>query len=139
MSRPVADRDPAPWWAALAAHRLLLQTCDSCGTHRLPPRAICNVCGSFDGQWTEASGDGTIASWTVSHRVYQPNRTAPYVVVLVRLAETSAVILPGGWAGAPDGSDLAVGTQVRASFLDLPATESEPAALLLWQPKDWAS
>ncbi|MGW3472792.1 Zn-ribbon domain-containing OB-fold protein [Saccharopolyspora sp. NPDC000995] len=135
MSRPVVDRDSAPWWAALAAHRLLLQTCDHCRTHRLPPRALCNACGSFDWQWTEANGTGTIATWTVSHRTYQPDHTTPYVVVLVRLAEADDVILPGGWAGAPDGSDLAVDLQVRACFQDLPATDIEPAAaLLVWQP-----
>ena len=132
MTRPVADRDSAPWWAALAEHRLLLQACAHCGRRRLVPRALCAACGSFDWGWAEASGQGTVASWVVSHRAYQQERTAPYVVVLVRLAEDDGIVLPGGWAGMPDGSDLAIGLPVRASYQDLGG--EPPAALLTWSP-----
>lgn len=132
MTRPMPDRDSAAWWEALAAHRLLLQTCERCAKHRLVPRALCPACGSFDWGWTQAGGEGTIASWTVSHRAYQPERTAPYVVVLVRLTEARELLLPGGWAGRADGSDLAIGMPVRAAYQDLPG---EPrAALLRWAP-----
>ena len=74
-------------------------------------------------------------SWTVSHRSFQPDRTVPYVVVLVRLAEGAELILPGGWAGASDGSDLEVGSPVRAGFDDAPGDGDGPGwALLSWQP-----
>ena len=43
-------------------------------------------------------------------------------------------MLPGGWAGAPDGSDLRVGLAVRADFHDLPTEGENPSiALLNWQ------
>ena len=136
MTRPLPDRDSAPWWQALADHRLLLQRCTSCGTPRSAPRAVCNACGSFDRELREASGRGTVPTWTVSHRSFQPGRSAPYVVLLVRLAEGDDLVLPGGWAGAPDGSDLTVGASVRAGFLDLPPEgENPPAALLHWRPE----
>ncbi|MGI6873376.1 MULTISPECIES: Zn-ribbon domain-containing OB-fold protein [Amycolatopsis] len=129
MTRPLADRDSTAWWEGLAEHRLLLQTCGACGRHRLVARPLCASCGSFAWRWTEASGEGTIASWVVSHRAYQPDRTAPYTVVMVRLAEGDDLLLPGGWT---EGADLAVGLPVRATYQDLPG--DPPAALLRWQP-----
>lgn len=135
MSRPVPDRDSAPWWMGLADHRLLLQTCEGCGTHRLAPRAMCHACSSFDWRWTDASGNGTIASWTVSHRTYQPDLAAPYVVVLVRLADADELLLPGAWGGAADGSDITINMPVRALYRDLPPADgTQPAALLVWRP-----
>lgn len=134
-NHPVADRDSAPWWSGLGDHRLLLQTCDRCDVHRLVPRALCSACGSFDWHWSEASGAGTIATWTVSHRAYQPERRAPYVVVLVSLDEHPDILLPGGWTGASDGSDLAVGLEVTAEYQDLERSDrNTPAALLAWRP-----
>lgn len=137
MTRPLPDRDSAPWWAALAEHRLLLQRCGDCGTPRVVPRAMCNGCGSFAWDWVEAGGRGRVASWTVSHRSFQPGRAAPYVVVLVRLEEGPELLLPGSWAGAADGSDLQTGLAVRAGFTDLP-TEGEmpPHSLITWQRTD---
>lgn len=99
---------------------------------------MCNVCASFDWSWVSASGAGTIASWTVSHRSVQPERSAPYIVVLIRLAEADNLLLPGSWAGAGDGSDLAVGVPVQLRFLDYPPDGPDGASgftLLGWRPK----
>lgn len=134
MTRPAADRDSAPWWAALTEHRLLLQRCSACATYRFVPRAMCNSCGSFDWTWTDACGKGIIASWTVSHRTFQPNRPAPYTVVVVRLAEADNLLLPGGWSGASDGSDLIIGTPVVARYVDTEVEDGAPATLLHWAP-----
>ena len=140
MTRPLADRDSAAWWQAIREHRLQLQQCNDCRTPRWPPRAMCNACTSFDWSWIPASGDGAIASWTVSHRSLQPERTAPYVVVLVRLAEAENLLLPGSWAGSDDGTDLAVGLPVHVHFLDYPTDgqgQDAPTGftLLGWLPK----
>jgi uncharacterized OB-fold protein len=129
------DRDSAPWWAALAEHRLLLQRCTSCATLRWAPRALCSTCGSFDRSWVEASGEGTVASWTVVHRSPSPATPTPYSVLLVRLAEAPNLLVPGGWAGDAAGTDLRTGLPVRAGFRDLPASaDADPAALLCWRP-----
>lgn len=134
MTRPLADRDSAPWWAALADHRLMLQRCRLCDRPRLAPRAMCDVCGSFEWEWAQADGRGTVISWTVSHRSFQPEQTAPYVVLLVALTEGAHLVLPGGWAGSQDGSDLEIGLPVRATFRDLPTEgEKAPATLIDWQ------
>lgn len=92
---------------------------------------MCNSCGSFDWDWTEASGRGTVASWTVSHRSFQPDRVAPYTVLLVRLAEADNLIIPGGWCGGSDAAGLAVGAPVVARYVDLPGERDDPPATLL--------
>lgn len=136
MTRPVPDRDSLPFWSALREHRLVLQRCASCGAVRWPPRALCNGCGSFEWSWAPAEGHGTIVSWTVSHRSFQPGRDAPYVVVLVRLAEADNLILPGSWTGDPAGRDLAVGQPVDVAFLDFHADDAGEAFTLLgWREK----
>jgi hypothetical protein len=72
----------------------------------------------------------------VSHRSFQPERTAPYVVLLVRLDDGDDLVLPGGWAGAPDGSDLEMGLRVTVAFQDLPTEGEKPnAALIEWRPE----
>ncbi|AGP60232.1 Zn-ribbon domain-containing OB-fold protein [Streptomyces rapamycinicus] len=138
MNRPVPDRDSAPWWQALAEHRLILQRCDGCGLLRWAPRAMCNGCGSFAWTWETADGRGTVASWTVCHRALQPGRQVPYVVLLVRLAEGDDLILPGGWNGPQDGAGLHIGLPVVAEYHDLRYDDEDAhahrASLLTWRP-----
>ncbi|MFC5950402.1 Zn-ribbon domain-containing OB-fold protein [Pseudonocardia lutea] len=130
--RPVPDRDSARWWAAVAEHRLLLQRCTACGHLRLLPRAGCGRCGSFDWTDQEAAGTGTVVSWTVVHRAVD-GRPTPYVVVLVRLDEADHLVLPGAWAGEPDGSGLAAGLPVRAEYVDLEVPDgTDRVALVAW-------
>ena len=142
---PTPDRDSAPWWDALGHHELTLQQCDGCGTLRWPPRELCNRCGSLDWKWVAATGRGTVASWIVNHHPFGAGagaRPAPYVVVLVRLEDQDDILIPGGWAGAHDGSDLRVGLPVAAGFEDVDlgdvddqldtSGESDRVALLRW-------
>ncbi|NUU24481.1 MAG: hypothetical protein HOV68_23695 [Streptomycetaceae bacterium] len=99
---------------------------------RWAPRGMCPACGGFEWRWHEVSGRGTVASWTVSHRSFQPGREAPYVVLLVRLAEASDVLMPGAWGGSAEG--LSIGLPVHAEFEDLPTTDDGAWALLHWRP-----
>lgn len=87
---PVPDADSAHFWAGCRSHRLLLQRCRSCGTHRYPAGPVCPACRSRAVDWIEASGRATVFSWiVVRHPVprdlYQDE--VPYVVALVTLAE----------------------------------------------------
>jgi uncharacterized OB-fold protein len=142
---PTPDRDSAPWWDALGHHELTLQRCDDCGALRWPPRELCNRCGSLNWQWVPATGRGTVASWIVNHHSFGAGaggRPAPYTVVLVRLDDQPDILIPGGWAGAPDGADLSIGLPVVAGFDDVDlgevddqldtSGESDRVALLRW-------
>jgi len=136
-ARPFVERDSADWWAALARHELVLPRCSACAAWRWPPRAMCGRCGSLDWAFAPASGQGTVASWVVNRHGFGGAFPLPSTVLLVRLAEQDDLLLPGGWAGAPDGTDLMMGTAVVAGFDDVAADEGGGAVTLLsWRPSD---
>ncbi|MBV6761768.1 Zn-ribbon domain-containing OB-fold protein [Rhodococcus opacus] len=131
MKSSYGDRDSGEWWQALVRRELLVQRC-SCGTLRWAPRAMCNACGSFDWAWLTTAGTGSVVSWTVARRGFSPSPVAPFTVVLARLSEGPNLIVPGGWAGDIDASDLSVGMRVRADFTAMDPAKNAPTALITW-------
>jgi uncharacterized OB-fold protein len=129
---PSVDRDSLPWWEAVARHEFVLQRCAACQAWRWPTRAICNRCASFDWAWEPASGDGTVASWVVTHHAFLPGFEAPYAVLTVRLAEQDDVLLIGSLDGRVDDPRLAIGAAVQVGFDDIPGADP-PRALLTWR------
>lgn len=79
---PEVTSETQPFWEAAAAGRLLLRTCTACGEAHHYPRSICPFCGSDATAWREASGRGTIYSFSVMRRV-----PAPYAIAYVTLEE----------------------------------------------------
>ena len=61
-----------PFWDALAAGRVELQRCDTCGTWVFYPRARCPKCLSAALTWTEVSGEGTVYTFTVARQPTTP-------------------------------------------------------------------
>ena len=131
---PTPDRDSRPWWEAMARHELLVQRCGVCARLRWPPRALCGACGSFEWSWEPASGRATVASWIVNHHSFGDAIPSPYVVVTGRLAEQDDILIPGNYAGPPDGAGLAIGAPLSAGFEDLEADDGRVWTLLRWQP-----
>lgn len=87
--RPVV----APWgkhfWDECRAHRLVLQYCPGCDLRIFYPRMACPRCLSTDLGWVEASGRGTVYSYTVVE-ANAPSafvQDVPYVVAVIRLEE----------------------------------------------------
>ena len=115
MAKPVPRPTPTeqPFYDACAAGKLVLQRCQSCGHVLFYPRTHCDACQSDQLVWENASGAGTIASYTVVRRGISADFEAPYVIALIDLAEgprmMSQVIDTG-----PDA--LAVGLSVRVDF-----------------------
>lgn len=95
-NRPLPGRTDvsAPYWDALAGHRLLFQRCGACGSAQLPPDLTCLHCGSPDLGWEEASGRGTLYSWTVAYPPLLPYFAAhaPWPVAAVELEEGLRVV-----------------------------------------------
>ena len=85
---PAADHVSAPYWEAASEGRLLYQECPACGNRQFYPRAMCTACGS-DPVWAEASGQGTVHTYTVIRQNWsEPFRSQlPYVVAMVDLEE----------------------------------------------------
>jgi uncharacterized OB-fold protein len=95
LPAPAPDTNPEtePFWSATAEGRLLLAVCDDCGTVIWYPRLFCPACASQSVSWTEASGDGTVFTFTVVHRsMGRFHDSAPYVVAYVELAEGPRVM-----------------------------------------------
>lgn len=84
---PTDDAALAPYHAALAEGRLLIKRCAECGKPHYYPRPYCPFCLSDKTGWEQASGAGTVYSWSVERRA-QP----PYVIAFVTLAEGPTIL-----------------------------------------------
>jgi len=125
---PVPDHDGAPYWQALHDGRLLVQRCDDCGAFQLYPRARCISCRG-PVSWVEASGRGTVYSFTVIRQNYaRPFRDhIPYVVALVQLEEGPRV-MTNVVDVEPD--EVTIGMAVAARF----EAVSDVAGIALFAP-----
>jgi uncharacterized OB-fold protein len=87
--RPTPSPTTEAFWAATAEQRFLIQRCGACGGAQFYPKATCTTCGSADLAWEDASGRGTLHTFTVARRATHPvfEGAEPYVVAIVELAE----------------------------------------------------
>ena len=90
---PQVTQHDAAFWAATSEGRLLVGHCRACDQWSWPPtRSFCPQCGS-DIENLEASGHGTLYSWTVIARGFGPYKDAgPYVLAYVALDEGPTVL-----------------------------------------------
>ncbi|MFH1137601.1 MAG: Zn-ribbon domain-containing OB-fold protein [Pseudomonadota bacterium] len=86
---PVVNPWAKPFWDAAREHKLIIQKCDDCGTHIFYPRIACPNCFSDNVSWTEASGKGTVYSYTIveSNAPSAFIADIPYVVAVIKLEE----------------------------------------------------
>ena len=86
---PVVDTETRPFWEGARHNKLMLQRCAACRKYVFYPRALCTHCHSARLDWVEASGEGTIHSFTIARRPAGPAFQAdvPYVVALIDLKE----------------------------------------------------
>lgn len=129
---PTRDPDTDAFWDATTEGRLLLRRCLACSTVIWYPRPLCPACGSFDTEWFEAAGTGSVYSYTICHRGDGPWREAtPYVVAYVELDEGPRMITNiVDW----QDSQLDVGSRVEVVFADT----GEGAALPRFRPRPGA-
>jgi len=123
---PAITEETAPFWAAAAAGRLLVERCTACGTDAFPPRGTCRACRCRETTWAEVTGPGTVYSFTVNHQRWLPGLEVPYAVVLVEFAAHPGVRVPGRLRGcAPD--EAAVGMVVDVGFAPGPGGVAVPS------------
>ena len=81
----------------LKQNKLMGSTCTECSALWLPPRPICLACNSDNLAWTELSGRGILAAYTVIGVGPMPmiaagyNRNNPYCVGIVELEEGTRI------------------------------------------------
>ena len=84
---PHPNVENLPYWEAASRGKLLVKFCNACGETHFYPRAICPFCFSGRTEWREATGKGTIYSFSVMRRV-----AVPYALAYVSLAEGPAMM-----------------------------------------------
>ena len=138
----VPQPDPGPddggFWSAARDHRLVVQRCADCGTLRHPPLPVCANCYSFDYEWQQSSGEGTVFSYTIIRRAAHPSlqERVPYSVVIVELEDIGNIRMIGNlvdWAE----NGISIGQRVQLAWDDY-ADMSVPRFQSLTQPADHA-
>jgi uncharacterized OB-fold protein len=90
---PPVTNETQEFWDATARGVFLLKRCDDCGTVIWYPRFVCPDCHSTNTSWFEASGNGTVYSYTVPRRGQGPWReAAPFIVAYVQLEEGPRIL-----------------------------------------------
>lgn len=112
---PSIDPDSAPYWEGAKEGRLMIQRCNATGQTFLYSRQLVPGVVDSEVEWIEASGKGTIYSYTVARR---PAGAAfadavPYVIVSVELEE-GARVMSNLVTDNPD--DVAIGQAVEVIF-----------------------
>ena len=121
--RPIeADVDLKVFWDATGEHRLLIPHCEACDEAIWYPRPYCPGCGRVGVRWVEASGRGTIYSFTITRNGSGSWRAvAPYVLAFVDLEEGPRVLTN---IVDTDPEALRIGQQVRLAWDDTGAGQA---------------
>ncbi|MBV9322598.1 MAG: Zn-ribbon domain-containing OB-fold protein [Chloroflexi bacterium] len=89
---PQINVETKTFWDATAEGKLMLPRCNACQVVIWYPRLFCPECGSTDIGWFEASGKGTVYSYTINRRGQGDYRDLAYVVAYVELEEGPRVL-----------------------------------------------
>lgn len=89
LIRPLPERTgyAKTYWEGVDKDQLLIQRCCVCKEYQHYGRPLCVKCGKRNLEWVEASGIGTIMSYTTVCRTPFRDLKTPYVVALVKLEE----------------------------------------------------
>jgi hypothetical protein len=89
--RPVAvpDEISAPFFDGARQGRLMLQHCSACDRWSFPVRERCPHCFAAGPAWREASGRGSLYTFTIMHQVMNPGfaSAVPYNIAQIDLDE----------------------------------------------------
>jgi uncharacterized OB-fold protein len=82
---PQATAETAAYWEAARGGKLVIQRCRACNHRQFYPRAFCTSCLSDEIEWMEASGLGTIYSYTVcriaANSAFEPRLPLPVAMI----------------------------------------------------------
>lgn len=112
---PQTDPESQTYWTAAREGRLLIKRCTDCGKAHHYPRELCPHCHSDRVTWEQASGKGTVYTYTVARRPAGPAFKAdtPYVVALVELAEGPRMMTN---LVSVDPAQVKIGLPVKVQF-----------------------
>ena len=102
-----------PFWDATAQGRLLLPRCNACGQHFFTPEVACTHCFATDWQWVQASGRGTLYSYSIVHKAPAPGFPVPMVLAVIELEEGPFIFSN---LVRCEHDDIRIGMQVQVQF-----------------------
>lgn len=86
--KPPMAHDNGWWWERVADEGVLpIQRCKDCGKLRHPPRPMCDACSSQAYDAIDASGRGTVHTYTVVHYPQVPGYEYPLIAAIIDLEE----------------------------------------------------
>jgi uncharacterized OB-fold protein len=115
---PTIEPESQPFWDAAKEGRLLIQRCGACGAAQHYPRPFCVSCWSDQVRWEDASGRGTLYTYSTVYVNDLPpfGDRLPYVAAAVDLEEGPRLMT--NIVGV-DPSELRVGMAVQVDFQPL--------------------
>ena len=116
---PVKTPTSAPFWDALAEHRIRIQYSPSLGEYVFYPRVLAPRTLADDLEWREISGLGTLFTYTIAERAVAPQFAAdvPQLLAIVQWDEGPRISTEIVHA---DPSTLVLGMRVKPVFMDYP-------------------
>jgi uncharacterized protein len=132
---PTIDTASAPYWEAARHGRLLIARCTACTRVHHYPRPFCPHCWSDDVHPVQASGTGTLYTYsTVYVNDLMPfKQRLPYIAAIVELDEGPRVMTT--IEGAPS-EQLRVGMPVTAVFRPVDDADPESPYLTIFTPSE---
>ena len=119
------------YWEGCKRHELWLPFCTKCEQSFFYPRVFCPRCFSWEIEWQQASGRGTLYSYAIQYRAQAPGFEPPYVTAIVQLEEgprlmTNLVQIE------PDPEKIRCDMPVEVLFEDI----SDEISLPMFRPAD---
>jgi uncharacterized OB-fold protein len=112
---PTPTAETEPFWQAAREGRFLIRVCRTCERAHWYPRALCPFCFSENTEWREASGRGSIYTFSIMRRAKEP-----YAIAYVKLDEGPTMMTN---IVDCDFENIAIDQQVEVVFR---ATEDGP-------------
>lgn len=125
LASPEPDAESLAFWNAAREGRFLIKRCTACGRAHWFPRSICPFCWSAETVWEQATGRGTIYSYTIMRRA-----VTPYAVAYVELAEGPRMLTN---IVCDDLDRLAIGQPVEVVLV--PTQDPEGPPIPMFRPK----
>jgi hypothetical protein len=132
---PTIDAASTPYWEAARQGQLLIAECAACGRVHHYPRPFCPHCWSEDVHPLQASGAGTLYTYsTVYVNDLAPfKERLPYVAAIVELDEGPRLMTTIEGA---DPDDLRVGMPVAAVFRPVDDADPDSPYLTVFTPTE---
>ena len=114
---PAPTPETAEYWQGCQRHELLIQRCADCAAHQFYPRILCAACSGRRLAWVQASGRGSVKTFTIVRRAVSQAYAAevPYVVALVDLEEGPTMMSNIVGCGV---QEVSIGMPVEVVFED---------------------